>query len=58
MLRLYGWLVEAEVADDMIDFDDAYELYPLTDFKGLNKLSSICKSYRNGQFGAVPEIYV
>ena len=22
MLRLYGWLVEAEMADDMIDFDD------------------------------------
>ena len=34
------------------------ELYPLTDFKGLNKLSSIRKSYKNGQFGAVPEIYV
>ena len=22
MLRLYGWLVEAEVADDMIDFEN------------------------------------
>ncbi len=38
--------------------DGNTELYPLTDFKGLNKLSSIRKSYKNGQFGAVPEIYV
>ena len=38
--------------------DGSTELYPLTDFKGLNKLSSIRKSYKNGRFGAVPEIYV
>ena len=38
--------------------DGNTELYPLTDFKGLNKLSSIRKSYKNGLFGAVPEIYV
>ena len=38
--------------------DGNTELYPLTDFKGLNKLSSIRKSYKNGRFGAVPEIYV
>ena len=38
--------------------DGNTELYPLTDFKGLNKLTSIRKSYKNGQFGAVPEIYV
>ena len=38
--------------------DGNTELYPLTDFKGLNKLKSIRKSYKNGQFGAVPEIYV
>lgn len=38
--------------------DGNTELYPLTDFKGLSKLSSIRKSYKNGQFGAVPEIYV
>lgn len=38
--------------------DGNTELFPLTDFKGLNKLSSIRKSYKNGQFGAVPEIYV
>lgn len=38
--------------------DGNTEIYPLTDFKGLNKLSSIRKSYKNGQFGAIPEIYV
>ena len=38
--------------------DGNTELYPLTDFKGLNKLKSIRKSYKNGQFGAVPEIFV
>lgn len=38
--------------------DGNTELYPLTDFKGLNKITSIRKSYKNGQFGAVPEIYV
>ena len=38
--------------------DGNTELYPLTDFKGLSKLTSIRKSYKNGRFGAVPEIYV
>ena len=38
--------------------DGNTEIYPLTDFKGLNKLSSIRKSYKNGQFGAIPEIYI
>lgn len=38
--------------------DGSTELFPLTDFKGLNKLSSIRNSYKNGRFGAVPEIYV
>ena len=38
--------------------DGNTEIYPLTDFKGLSKLSSIRKSYKNGQFGAIPEIYV
>lgn len=38
--------------------DGNTELYPLTDFKGLGKLSSIRKSYKNGQFGAIPEIYI
>ena len=31
-------------------------LYSLVDFKGLNKLSSIQRSYRNGKFGALPNI--
>ena len=38
--------------------DGSTEFYPLTDFKGLGKLSSIRKSYKNGQFGAIPEIYI
>lgn len=38
--------------------DGNTDLYPLTDFKGLNKLPSIHKSYKSGRFGAVPEIYV
>lgn len=33
------------------------ELYSLSDFKGLKKLSSIYKTYKNGQFGAIPEIF-
>lgn len=31
-------------------------LFSLTDFKGLNKLSSIHRAYMNGQFGALPNI--
>ena len=57
-----------DVIDDLFGKDSVWftekkedgntDLYPLTDFKGLGKLSSIRKSYKNGQFGAVPEIYV
>lgn len=32
-------------------------LYSLTDFKGLSKVSSFQKSYRNGVFGALPNIH-
>lgn len=32
------------------------ELYPLTDFKGLNRLSSLQKAYKLGRFGAIPNI--
>lgn len=32
------------------------ELYPLTDFKGLNRLSSLQKAYKLGKFGAIPNI--
>lgn len=38
--------------------DGNTELYPLTDFKGLSKLPSIRKSYKNGRFGAIPDIYI
>lgn len=33
-------------------------LYSLVEFKGLNRLSSIQKSYLNGNFGAIPNIYL
>lgn len=36
--------------------DGASQLFPLTEFRGLNKLSSIHKAYLNGQFGAVPNV--
>ena len=36
--------------------DGATELYSLADFKRLNKARSLCKHYRNGRFGAVPNI--
>ncbi|MCD8385350.1 MAG: ATP-binding protein [Bacteroidales bacterium] len=36
--------------------DGASQLYSLTEFRGLNKLSSIHKAYLNGQFGAVPNV--
>lgn len=32
------------------------DLYSLIEFKGLNKMSSILKSYKNGKFGAIPNI--
>ena len=38
--------------------DDGHtRLYSLTDFKGLSKVSSFQKSYRNGVFGALPNIH-
>ena len=38
--------------------DDGHtSLYSLTDFKGLSKVSSFQKSYRNGVFGALPNIH-
>lgn len=36
--------------------DGATTLYPLTDFKGLNRISSLQKAYKFGKFGAVPNI--
>lgn len=36
--------------------DGVTALYPLTDFKGLNRISSLQKAYRFGKFGAIPNI--
>lgn len=36
--------------------DGATKLYPLTDFKGLNRISSLQKAYKFGKFGAIPNI--
>ena len=36
--------------------DGHTELYSLIDFKGLNKIRSFQRSYRNGAFGALPNI--
>lgn len=38
--------------------DGGTELYSLVEFKGLYKLKSIHNAYKNGQFGAIPEIFV
>ena len=34
----------------------ATDLYSLIEFKGLNRISSMQKAYRNGKFGAIPQI--
>ena len=36
--------------------DGASVLYPLTDFKGLNRISSLQKAFKFGKFGAVPNL--
>ena len=36
--------------------DGNSRLYSLVEFKGLNKISSFQRSYRNGVFGALPNI--
>lgn len=36
--------------------DGSSVLYPLTDFKGLNRISSLQKAYRFGKFGAIPNL--
>lgn len=36
--------------------DGASVLYPLTDFKGLSRISSLQKAYKFGKFGAVPNL--
>ena len=37
--------------------DGCSSLYSLVDFKGLGKISSFQRSYRNGLFGALPNIH-
>lgn len=36
--------------------DGSSVLYPLTDFKGLNRISSLQKAYKFGKFGAIPNL--
>jgi AAA15 family ATPase/GTPase len=36
--------------------DGTSELYPLTDFKGLSRITSLKKAYNYGNFGAIPNI--
>ena len=36
--------------------DGSSVLYPLTDFKGLNRIHSLQKAYKFGKFGAVPNL--
>lgn len=38
------------------DSEGVSKLYPLTDFKGLNRISSLQKAYKFGKFGAVPNL--
>lgn len=45
----FVWFVEKQK-------DGSSDLYPLTDFRGLNKVSSFARYYRNGRFGATPNI--
>ena len=36
--------------------DGSSKLYPLSDFNGLNRISSLQKAYKFGKFGAIPNI--
>ena len=50
------------IRKDMVWFTEKEEdghtkLYSLTDFRGLGRISSFQKSYRNGVFGALPNIH-
>lgn len=54
--------VDDLIRKDMVWFTDKEEdghtkLYSLTDFRGLGRISSFQKSYRNGVFGALPNIH-
>jgi AAA15 family ATPase/GTPase len=59
----YDGLLEEEdlLRNDNIWFtskknDGSTELYSLTDFKGINRITSLQKAYRYGKFGAIPNI--
>ncbi len=59
----YDGLLEEEglLRNDNIWFankrkDGSTELYPLSDFKGVNRISSLQKAYKYGKFGATPNI--
>lgn len=54
--------VDDLIRKDMVWFTDKEEdghtkLYSLTDFRGLGRITSFQKSYRNGVFGALPNIH-
>ena len=54
--------VDDLIRKDMVWFTEKEEdghtrLYSLTDFRGLGKITSFQKSYRNGVFGALPNIH-
>jgi len=36
--------------------DGSSDVYPLTDFNGVNRISSLRKAYQYGRFGAIPDI--
>jgi len=59
----YDGLLEEEdlLRNDNIWFtskkkDGSTELYSLSDFKGVNRISSLQKAYKYGKFGAIPNI--
>ena len=59
----YDGLLEEEdlLRNDSIWFtskkiDGSTEVYSLTEFKGLNRIASLRKAYRHGNFGATPNI--
>jgi AAA15 family ATPase/GTPase len=59
----YDGLLEEEdlLRNDNIWFtskknDGSTELYSLSDFKGINRITSLQKAYRYGKFGAIPNI--
>jgi len=59
----YDGLLSAEdlIRNDNVHFtnklpDGSTEIYSLADFKGVNRISSLQKAYRYGNFGATPNI--